>query len=383
MNATIKYWPLAFGIANIMSVYRMFKGYGDIAFNVCLAIGVLLIVLRSGKAFSHKSIAKYKFIYIYVIILWVYQLVFGMSHIHPKTWTYLLAKTVMLLNIVISVNDWPETQFKLLYPRICYILVPLLLIGIFVNSWSIDGRLSFGFSNPNQMGSLCSICFAYLLQIDNTEQMIKYKKVLMAILLFGVIMSGSRAALGLVVVALLFKYRFSFKLIGLIAAIGTIIFVVLPHLNISLQGIDRLMDTVQSENISQGRELQRDAAWYMINEHPIDGNGIYSEQSEAASRISELGSHNAYLDFLKWFGYPLGLFLIASLIFCSLKLLKRNWNNTDSIARAHFIVVLGIIPLSMYEGLIWGVNEINNTLFFVSFAVLCNYTAIKAISLQH
>lgn len=361
----------------------MFKGDGDIVFNACLAVGVLLIILKIGTVLSFKSIAKYNFIYIYVIILWVYQLVFGMNHIHPKTWTYLLAKTVMLLNIVIAVEECHKFQFKQFYPRICYIIVSLLIIGIFVNSWSIDGRLSFGFSNPNQMGSLCAICFAYLLQIDKTEQKIKYKKVLMSILLFGVLMSGSRAALGLVVVALLFKYRFSLKLVGVIALTWVILFVVLPRLNINLQGIDRLMETVQSENLSQGRELQREAAWYMINAHPIEGNGIYCEQSEEASRITDLGSHNAYLDFLKWFGYPLGLLLIASLILCSLKLLKRNWNNPDSIARAHFIVVLGVLPLSMYEGLIWGVNEIDNTLFFVSFAVLCNYTAIRTISQQN
>lgn len=379
----IKYWPIVFGIANILSVYRMFHGYGDIAFNICLALGVLLIILKNGKIFSNKSLAKYHFIYIYVIILWVYQLVFGINHIHPKTWTYLLAKTVMLLNIVIAVEECPKFQFKQFYPRICYIVTTLLLIGLVVNPWAIDGRLSFGFSNPNQMGSLCVICFAYLLQIDKTEQKIKYKTVLMAILLFGVIMSGSRAALGLIVIALLFKYRFSLKLVGVIALIGAILFVVLPHLNINIQGIDRILETVQSENLSQGRELQREAAWYMINAHPIEGNGIYCEQSEEASRISDLGSHNAYLDFLKWFGYPLGLILIASLIFCSFKLLKQNWNNTDSIARAHFIVVLGILPLSMYEGLIWGVNEIDNTIFFVSFAVLCNYTAVRSISLAH
>ncbi len=383
MNAIIKYWPLAFGIANTMSVYRMFKGYGDIFFNVCLAIGVLLIIFNSSRVFSPKNIAKYSFIYIYVIILWVYQLVFGMNHIHPKTWTYLLAKSVMLLNIVIAVEEWPEIQFRQFYPKICYIVATLLLIGLAVNPWSIDGRLSFGFSNPNQMGSLCTICFAYLLQIDGDTQQIKFKKVLIAILLFGVIMSGSRAALGLAVVAMLFKYRFSFKLIGVIAVVGITIFVVLPHLNINLQGIDRLINTVDSENLSQGRELQREAAWYMINEHPIDGNGIYCEQSEAASRISELGSHNTYLDFLKWFGYPLGVILIASLILTSFLLTKRYWNDLNSIVKAHLIVIIGVLPLSMYEGLIWGVNEINNTLFFVSFAVLCYCTAIKTKTAQY
>lgn len=360
-----------------MSVYRMFNGYGDLFFNACLAIGVLFIAVKCGKLFSSKTIHKYSFIFIYVIILWIYQLLFGMNHIYPKTWTYLLAKTVMLLNVVVAVEEWPEFQLKHFYPLICYIVAPLLIIGIFVNSWSIDGRMSFGFSNPNQMGSLCAICLAFLIQINSDLHIIKYKKLLFAILLFGVLMSASRAALGLVVLALLYKYRFSLKLIGVIVLVGVVLFVILPHFDINLQGIDRFMDTVQSENLSQGRELQREAAWYMIKEHPIDGNGIYCEQSEAAARISDLGSHNAYLDFLKWFGYPLGGLLIISLILCSFVLVRRNWNNNDSVARAHLIVVLGVLPLSMYEGLIWGVNEINNTLFFVSFAVLCYYTAIN------
>lgn len=373
MKFTLKYWPTVFALANLMAVYRLFKGYSDLVFNMSLAIGVLIILSKFTHVFSVKTILKYKFIYVYVIILWLYQFLFGMNHIHPKTWTYLIAKTVMLLCIVVSVEEFFKFQIKQFYPIICNITCVLLLVGLLINPWSFDGRLSFGFSNPNQMGSLCAILCSFLLQLDNTTISKKHKIVLTAITLFGVLMSGSRASLGLILVAVLYKYRLSFRLLFAIGLASLILFVVLPHYNISFQGIERLLDNVESQNLSQGRELQREAAWLMINEAPIEGNGIYCEQSEAASRLSELGAHNTYLDFLKWFGYPMGSILIVSLLLNALWCLKKYWSCSDCNIRGHLIVVLGVLPLSMYEGLIWGVNEINNTIFFISFAILCNY----------
>lgn len=372
MKQLYKYWPTLFAIANLFAVYRLLEEYSESFFLITLAIGVVLIVSRFYNIFSIKTIAKYKFIYIYIMVLWVYQFAFGFNHIHPKTWTYLFAKTVMLLCVVASIERSFEFQKKRFYLIIHIITCILLLMDFFINPWAFDGRMSFGFSNPNQIGSLCAILCSYILQLDKTSINTNKKIILLAITLFGVLMSGSRASLGIVVVAILFKYRLSFKLIFTIVVICLTLFVVLPQYNISFLGIDRLIETVESQNLSQGREMQRKAAWIMIDDSPIEGNGIYCEQSEVANRLSELGAHNTFLDFLKWFGYPLGIILIASLLLNSFWFVIKYWNSSDCIVRGHLIVVLGVLPLSLYEGLIWGVNEINNTLFFISFAVLCN-----------
>lgn len=373
MKFLTKYLLTIFTIGNLMAVYRLLRPFSDPVFYGSLVIGVFVILMNFGTVFNQKTMAKYKIFFIFVAVMWIYQLLFGMDKIYPKTWTYLISKTAMLLMTVAVIEKFPHYYLNKYYEAVCYISGVLLVIGFFTFPSAPDGRLSYGFANPNTSGGLSAICFCFLYLADTHDMHKWHKRILMLIFIFAILASGSRASLGLVVLTVLFKNGLSIKsfVTGAVALIA--IFVVLPQFGMTFQGIDRFIDTINSHDFSSGREDVREAAWVMINNAPIEGNGIYCSQSEEAMRISDLGSHNAYLDFLKWYGYPLGGLLISSFFLCALNLFKKLRNSTNSDLRAHLLIVIGVLGMCFFEGLIWGVNEINNTLFFVSFAVLEHY----------
>ncbi|MCM1139287.1 MAG: hypothetical protein NC453_12025 [Muribaculum sp.] len=356
-----------------MAVYRLLRPFSDIVFYSSLSIGLLIILTNIREVFNRETINRFKIFFIYILIMWLYQFMFGMDRIFPKTWTYLASKTVMLLMTVAVIDFYPKYYLKNYYRVICIVSAVLFIIGFFTYPYTPDGRMGLGFANPNTSGGLGAICFCFFYLTKDLGINKWVKRIILIVFIFAVLVSGSRASLGLILLAVLYKKGFSFKTILATGLIIVSIFVVLPQIGLSFQGIDRLLETIDSQNFSAGREEVRQAAWIMINNSPIEGNGIYCSQSEEASLISELGSHNAYLDFLKWFGYPLGGLLIASIFICAIELLKSYRKSILPEFRAHLLIIWGVLGMCFFEGLIWGVNEINNTLFFVSFGVLGYY----------
>lgn len=378
MKFLTKHLLTIFTIGNLMAVYRMLRPFSDVVFYASLAIGVLMVLMNIGNVFSRQTITKYKVFFFFILVMWIYQFIFGMDKIYPKTWTYLVSKTVMLLMTIAVIERHPQYYLKTYYIIISYIAAVLLVIGFFLFPFTPDGRMGLGFANPNTTGGLSAICFCFLYLSENNNVPKWHKRILLLIFAFAVLASGSRASLGLLVLAFIYKHGLSGKLITTGALILITVFFVLPHFGLAFQGIDRFIDTINSQEFSAGREDVREAAWVMINNSPIEGNGIYCSQSEEAMLISDLGSHNAYLDFLKWFGYPLGGLLIASLFWCAYQLLRIFWKSSNFCFRAHLLVVWGVLGMCFFEGLIWGVNEINNTLFFASFAILEFYKSNEA-----
>lgn len=384
METCIKYLLPLFALSNIMAVYRVLTPVSDYFFYGSLIIGLCICILNLGIFFKTESLSKYKIFYIYIGILWIYQLVFGHNFIYPKTWTYLIAKTVMLAMTMVCIERSPKFYLTKFYPIIIYASVACIIFGFFKNPFSLDGRFTFGFGNPNALAGLASICFCYLLIVRYTSINYLFKIGILILFIFAVLCGGSRAGLAMLIIGLLYRYRLSLKTVIVACLVWLIFMVILPKNNINFIGIERLSETLESENMEEDRELEREATLQMIESSPIEGNGIYCEQSYEAQSISELGSHNGYLDIIKWFGYPFGITLIASFIIIALIYTKSFIFSKNFNLRAHLIVVIGTLLMSNYEGLIWGVNEINNTLFFVSFAVLGYYNyEIKRLPVHH
>ena len=198
----------------------------------------------------------------------------------------------------------------------------------------------------------------------------KIRYVTAIICLLGVLLSGSRSAMGIVVISLFIKYGLNYRLIGTVSLILFVIFIILPACDIHFIGISRFAEALQSNDFSSGREIERESTIYMIEESPWIGNGIYSQQSEEASRISSLGSHNAFLDFIKWFGVPIGCLWIGIMLYYIVRLYLFYRNSESSEERAHLFVVIGVLLAANYEAYIWGVNQMITSMFFLSFCLL-------------
>lgn len=359
--------PLLF-FANLTTQNMSFpSGIAQPLFFITMGLGLLIVFVNLSTTFSPNTIKEYPIFYSFIAIMVVYQLTFGMSHINPKTWEYFFAKIVTLLATPICVMS-SFRYFTYRYYHIFAILMTILVVyGWTFHGVSAGGRFTLGFGNPNAAGSICAIIFAIFISRH------KYNLVdiaCMIVVLLGAVLTGSRTALALCMLALIMRYRLNFKIIIAAGVLGAIILYIIPNFTTGTTGIDRLTQTVEEGNMAKGREMERKAAWVMIDAHPIDGNGLYAENSEEANKISQLGSHNGYLDMLKAFGIPLGSLLIALILIFSLRLFIKFCKSRDDTIRVHLFIVISTIPAAMFEEYMIGVNQHTTTLFFISMAAL-------------
>lgn len=364
----LKYWLIGFVICNVCSQYHLTSPFANALFYFMQAMALICTMFSINALRSRTTIKTFPFVYWYALILIVYQFTFGFLFISEKTWTYLLSKIIVDFAIIISLA-WEEEYYeKSFYRDIAIMTSILLLFGYFTYNPSYGGRQTLGFWNPNSTGSISAICFGVTFIIKSINAKVRYA--VATVCLLGVLLSGSRSAMGIVVISLFINYGINPKLIGIIGILTIIALFVLPALGIEFIGISRFADAFASNDFASGRETERESTLYMIKESPWIGNGIYSQQDEEASRISTLGSHNAYLDFIKWFGFPLGLLIIGVMIYYILRLYLYFRNSDNCYERAHLFVLISVLLAANYEAYIWGVNQMITTMFFLSFSFL-------------
>lgn len=363
-----KYWLIIFVVCNICAQYYLTSSIANYLFYFLQIVAAILIISYAKFLFLKNTIKRFPFVYWYAIILLGYQFTFGLFFISDKTWTYLIAKILVDFAIIISLSKNFRFYEKEFYPIIALITSIFLIFGYLTHNTVFSGRQTLGFWNPNSTGSISAICFGTVFIMKSIKLRVRY--VVAAICLLGVLLSGSRSAMGIVIISLFIKYGFNYKLIGFSILMLFVVFVLLPAMDIQFIGISRFSDAIVSNDFTSGREIERESTKYMIRESPWVGNGIYSQQDEEASKISTLGSHNAFLDFLKWFGYPIGLFLISIILFYVLRLYILFRNTTSPDVKAHLFVIVGVLLAANYEAYIWGVNQMITTMFFLSLSLL-------------
>lgn len=378
MGKIVKFWLFLFLIGNICAQYKVLTPFSNLFFYPLLGFSIIAILSNCLMVFSFRTISTYKFIYAYIFILWIYQFTFGLNQTHDDTWMYIIAKTAMLLMTIIAVKKnytFYHTSFCKYYLFFCVVLI---ILGLTIFNYAASGRQYLGFGNPNAGGHLASICVAGLLMINPVKNKAWLSRGMMLICLVAVMLSGSRASLGIVIVAILMQYGLSKELV-ITTVIGFLtLTIILPMTGIQFTAVERFTQTIENQNYSSGREVEREAAILMIRESPWIGNGICTPQTEQAMKISELGSHNTYLDWLKWFGIPLGGILIFFLVVTTLRLFFYYRKTNDEYKRFHLFVVVSTVLVCYFEGFIWGVNEMSNTLFFTSLAVLDSTISFKS-----
>lgn len=365
INLLDRYWLILLLSSNVVAQYLPISSIGNTVFLASQIMGLVYCLMNIDLLLDKRFSQRFSFVYIFAAIYVIYQFTFGWIHINEKTWNYLFSKIVIDFSIALSVYKNRNLIFAHI-PLLFAAVVPLLiLIGFTQYDVVIEGRSTMGFGNPNSLGSLSAVTFGICIFCRKIRsKFVNY--ILASICLFASLMSGSRSAIGIIMVALLFKSSLRLKniLIVSLLVIGSI--TVPPMLGFNLVGINRLVETTQQENIfSANRESERMASILMIKENPITGNGLYAQQSEEAKKISELGSHNAYIDFIKMLGIPLGVLLVFFLIKDVYMLVLRYRKSPDAIKLHLFILVSGLIAAN-FEAYLWGVNHYVTTLFFVS-----------------
>lgn len=374
MSFITRYWIVLFFFANICAHSALLRFAANPLFFASMGLGVVVIVGNLLNIVRHNILTKAKFCTLFAVFILLYQVFFGFSLIHAKSWTYFFSKITVCLAIAISV--WSNyAYYKTIFLKILSITIALLLVyGAIRYPGSAGSRVVFGLGNANTVGCLAAICFGIVLITDLFQK--KYRLLLLFVSMGSLLLSGSRCAMGAAVVAFIIKYGFRTKLVLALMMAYLIATIALPMLGVRGVGMERFTRSVAELNISEGRDIERKATILMIEEAPISGHGLYAGQSKAARQISELGSHCGFLDILKMMGIPIGGALIVLMFWQIAGLYFKFRKSHDSVCQAHLFIVVSVFLSTFFEGFIWGINEPPNTFLFIS-AVVLQLTSVK------
>lgn len=347
----------------------MLKSITGPLFYLLMGLGVVICMSKVNVLTDAETRKIFPFFYALVVIYVLYQILFGYELSNAKSWTYFVAKIVCTLALIVSFSEFPEFNSKSLLKICASVITGLTIIGHFIFNISANGRQALGFVNPNSMGALAAISLGILVFMpwQLSRKWINYA--LYGALIIAIMQSGSRNAMIMVIIMLLFKYGLKLGLVFKGLMVVAIVIFMLPKMGIQLTSFDRLTETVQSGNMAEGRENERKAAMVMIKEHPIEGNGLYATQSEESLKISQYGSHNGYLDFCKMLGIPLALILFLFLAIDYFNLLRYSIKTNFNSEKCCMFISTSVLMASMNEAYLWGVNQPVTTFFFVSFGL--------------
>lgn len=368
MEKITKYWAFLYLLGNIFAQYIKLGFLAQPTFYMLIAIGVVLLVMNIRVLSEQGMLRSHLFIYVFSFSLILYQFTLGMPYLNMKSITYLTAKVVCDFMFIISITKNAEFYERKFYLYLPILAVCLIGIGLFIGGVDIHShRQTFGFGNSNAMCSIAALSAGSIF-IQN-QRLNKWHWIAIAICVYGVLMGGSRTSMVILIFGFIFKYGLRIKTLFIVGAMFLSVSL-MDNMGMKFSGIDRLTRTVESGDYADDRKMERKATLMMIEKNPIIGNGLYADNTGTAKKISRLGSHNGYLDLLKFMGLIFGGFSIIILFVHTYRIVKEFYFSKNPYVRTHLYIVISVLASAMYEAYIWGVNQMTTSFLFVSLAFL-------------
>ena len=372
MKKIEKYWLILFILENLSTQYRPWFSWDMPILILSFITAIIIVGVNFTSVVSFIAVKRYPFIYAFILVMLLYQFTFGWMHINEKTWIYIFARPLFAFAMIISIKKNFDYYSKTFFIHLSYLCAGLILYGRFFVGGSImhygDTRLELGFGNPNTTSCVGAFSFCFL--FTQIQKFNKKTLFVLGVCLYAVFVGGSRIAMLAVIVAIGFKYGFNLRTLKyFLYALGVVF--VLRFAGFQIIALDRLVTTVESDDMEADRAPEREACWVQIMEHPIDGNGIAPPLSRAALQISELGSHNGYLDMMKYFGIPFALIIFFVLARESIKLFRLYFFQDDIVMKGHLLICLIMLPSATVECYFIGIHEYGTTLYYISYIILC------------
>lgn len=361
-----KYLLLLFLIANVTAEYIMFMSVSKYLFYA--ALGLSVFFLLSKKVISPTAVKTCPHIYALAGILIIYQLLFGMESFSYDSATYFVGKLATFGIMMLCISDNFEFYLKKSILPFSYIILALIVLGWFYHRTSSisSSYFIFGFANRNAACAVSAIGFAGFLFAKDHHK--KFDYLCMAILLFTILVGGSRNSLAMCILFVIIKYGLSMRMVAVMSLSAILIIFVLPEMGIEISAFDRLIDTVTG-NLASDREAQRQGVMMMIHDKPVTGWGLASQIQGKALEISHYGAHNGYLTLIMYMGLPLGIAFIGTIAWGVLKRFFKLYKLHNNVLNYHLAVMISILFAANQEDYLVGVNQIVTNLFFVSFVV--------------
>lgn len=357
-------------ISGVGSINRLL---GLISF--CISLIYIVSIRRTVKKMTLFMLLSLTFLF------WVSFTIFWSYNIQNSLTVWLTAIQIILM--IQLINEVVDTKNDLLF------LIKAFLLGIFTSVISIilsfingvsytiyDLRFTAFGTDPNDVGVTLAIAIPilwYLILNEKDKVFLLISKIFFPLIIFSIVLTGSRGALLTAIVALLiipFTYN---KLKTIHKILTLIIFSVLTMILIKVvpvsvvERIFSIRDELSSGNVSNRTDL-----WYaglkVFSENPIQGVGI---GAFADSVQSYLGygyvAHNTFISILVEQG--LVGFCIFLLILVYLFVNSRNLENKEYIMWRVVIVTwcIGVFSLT------WEFQKVTWLIFsFISIRIYQN-----------
>lgn len=371
MQKIKKYLLFVFLIENLMAQVTVFHSISNVLFYVFMAIG--FVCLFDGRNWSRESMAKFKWMYILMLIYIVYEFLVGPQFISSKTLIYLIAKITTFFIIMTSLNYNPEFYESKMLFSLAAIVTIFTLYGVFFGGpVDLSERSRLGFGNGNSTGAYGAIISGIVLFYSKYNKLDWKGIVILIVGVFAMLAAGSRGGMLALFMLMFFRYGVSGKIVlaGLVFLLFSI--VILPSIGLDTVGMDRLIGTLNGE-IGTNRDLEREAGIWMIQQSPWIGWGFGAKNQGYALMLSELPSHSGYIEMTKWLGYPTSIVWFLTIIIPSLAYwkVKRQYRLEMDF---FFAMLLVVYAKAMYEVLFTGVHEFETNFFFFVLAILSSRT---------
>lgn len=364
-----------YGIGIYLLITLVFKLYFIVP--IALTNGIYYFLMIFGLIsfpFYYKSLFANKMVFKSFAIFFsvnalnlIYFLFFDRT---PESSQYLLAKFAASNLIVLGVvynytyyKSWFIKYFK-------YMMFIMVILGKFFGTVVASGelqRLSLGF-NPNDVGLFGMLGVLGIITMDKLWHKKVINIVLFIFFILITLLSGSKAALLGMILAMFFTYGFSYRIV-----ISTFLFLIVAYFSSSLGYVTSIDRFFSNESTFETRNEVYGAGIKTIQEQIILGHGldkynwtnpIYWDYPELA-----LGPHNTYLAVAIMYGVLFGFVFIIFILKFAIKTFKKSFRSDDYFIRFCYFIILIMLVNGFFETLIVGLNEFITLLFW--FAVGC------------
>lgn len=362
-----KYLLFVFLLENIMVQTSLMGAIANPLFYVFLAFG--LVCVFDGRIWGGEAVKRFRWMYALMALLVVYEFSIGAQYINQNTLLYLISRIVTFV-IIISGLYYNQAFYKgkaikWFILAMSFFLLYGMATGGINNS---EGRMLVGYTNSNTAGSMGAIIVGMIVFYTKGRKWNILDYLCIFAGMFGVLASGSRAGFLMLGMLVFLRYGVNMKTVGLCASLLVLGLYVLPHFGIETVGIQRMLDTYNGVE-GTNREVEREAAEWMIAQKPLEGWGFQVVNQGYAAYLTKLASHNGYLEIIKQMGYPCAItyfvIILSVIVKAGMKILKKQMN-----MNMFFAISLMCMVKANYESLFIGVHEFETNIFFFAMAMV-------------
>ena len=339
-----------------------------------MGISLIFIIIFNKFILNRAFLIVHIIMLIYIVYWFLFDhSLFGLQYIVLKVSIFGLIAASLYYNF-----DFIEKKYPL------YMLVisgTVLIVGLLMNH-NFGSRYTGPFNNPNSLGFLSALAFT--ITLFYLKHGLK-KNLLLLFFISLAFMSGSRAAVGGILLGYLLKGGISLRKILTILA-AAILLIGVNQVATSYgftTGIDRLISSSERHDLLAGRDMEFALGIKSIEESPLEGHGLdhYAHLSDRVVMLSgvlrrdinfAVNPHNSFIGLFIQLGIPFGLALLFTLIYY---VGKSVWFKP----RNGLFLTMMLYPFlsGFFESFLFGVNGFEGTTFWFALLYYQVYMHIK------